>query len=51
VTHLFLTQLDRDVEADTFFPELKAAEWREVNREKGTTPDVTFIDLRRIEST
>lgn len=51
VTHLFLTQLDRDVEADTFFPELQAAAWREVSREPGTTPGVTFVDLRRIEST
>ena len=49
VTHLFLTELDRDVDADTFFPELKASEWREVKREAGTTPGVTFIDLRRNE--
>jgi dihydrofolate reductase len=47
VTHLFLTQLDRDVEADTFFPELVASQWREVKREPGTTPGVTFIDLER----
>jgi dihydrofolate reductase len=49
VTHLFLTEIDRDVEADTFFPELKDSEWREVKREAGTTPGVTFIDLRRNE--
>ena len=47
VTHLFLTQLDRDVEADTFFPELVASEWTEVKREPGTTPGVTFVDLER----
>ena len=50
VTHLFLTQIDRDVEADTFFPELKVMDWREVRREAGTTADVTFIDLRRNEN-
>lgn len=49
VTHLFLTQLDRDVEADTFFPVLPPSEWTEVRRELGTTPGVTFVDLRRNE--
>ena len=48
-THLFLTALARDVEADTFFPERTAAQGREVTREAGTTPGVTFIDLRRNE--
>jgi dihydrofolate reductase len=47
VTQLFLTQLDRDVEADTFFPELNAGEWRELKREAGTSPGVTFVDLER----
>jgi dihydrofolate reductase len=47
VTHLFLTELDRDVEADTFFPELDRAEWVEAKREAGTTPGVTFVDLVR----
>lgn len=47
VTHLFLTELDRDVEADTFFPQLDPASWQEVKREKGTTPGVTFVDLVR----
>ncbi len=49
VTHLFLTQLDRDVEADVFFPELVASEWKEVKREQGLMPDVTYVDLRRSE--
>jgi dihydrofolate reductase len=49
VTHLFLTEIDRDVEADAFFPELNASDWREVKREAGATPGVTFIDLRRNE--
>ena len=50
VTHLFLTQLDQDVEADTFFPALVPSDWTEVKREPGTTPGVTFIDLRRNET-
>lgn len=49
VTHLFLTQLERDVEADTFFPEVSANEWSEVKREPGSTPGVTFVDLQRNE--
>jgi len=49
VTHLFLTQLDRDVEADAFFPPLDESQWREVKRESGTTPGVTFVDLLRRE--
>lgn len=48
VTHVFLTQLSKDAEADTFFPELKSSEWREVKRERGTTDGVEFIDLERI---
>lgn len=50
VTHLFLTQLDRDVEADAFFPELVSSEWKEVKREPGTTPGVTFVDLVRSQT-
>ncbi|MGV3624132.1 MAG: dihydrofolate reductase [Archangium sp.] len=47
VTHVFLTQLAQDAEADTFFPELKTSEWREVKRERGATAGVEFIDLER----
>lgn len=50
VTHLFLTQLDRDVEADAFFPELSSSEWNELQREPGTTPGVTFLDLQRSQT-
>ena len=48
VTHVFLTRLDRDVEADTFFPELPGA-WREVRRGAGATEGVEFIDLERAD--
>ncbi len=48
VTHLFLTQLNREVEADTFFPELRPGEWREVKRTRGATEGVEFIDLQRV---
>ena len=47
VTHLFLTQLDREVEADAYFPEFDASVWKEVKREAGATAGVTFVDLER----
>lgn len=49
VTHLFLTELDQVVEADTFFPPLEAGAWREVKREPGVTPGVSFVDLVRAD--
>jgi dihydrofolate reductase len=47
-THLFLTEVERDVEADTFFPAWERREWREVKRERAQTPEVSFIDLERL---
>ena len=47
-THLFLTEVDRDVDADTFFPMWDRAQWREVKHEQGQTPDVSFVDLVRL---
>jgi dihydrofolate reductase len=46
-THLFLTEIARDVDADTFFPPWDRAQWREVKREQAQTPDVSFVDLVR----
>ena len=48
-THLFLTQIAREVEADVFFPELRASDWTEVRRQEGPTPEVTFVELTRRE--
>lgn len=47
VTHLFLTEVQRDVEADTFFPEWQREAWREVSRTPAQTPDVFFVNLER----
>lgn len=47
VTQLYLTAIDRQVEADVFFPAFDRSVWREVKREQAATPDVTFIDLVR----
>jgi dihydrofolate reductase len=44
-THLFLTRVERDVEADVFFPDFAEAEWREVRRE--AVDGVTFLEFVR----
>jgi dihydrofolate reductase len=46
-TVIYLTEVDRDAEGDTFFPEL-GGEWREVEAEPGETPDVWFRVLERM---
>lgn len=36
---LIVTHIDHEFEADTFFPELREDEWREVSREPGPTDE------------
>lgn len=45
-THLYLTRVDRDVEADTFFPGLIEAEWEQV-RQEPVSEGVSFLELVR----
>ena len=45
-THLYVTRIDRDVEADTFFPTLYEPEWEETAREL-LADGVTFLTLVR----
>lgn len=45
-THLYLTRVDRDVEADTFFPELHEPEWEQV-RQEPVSEGVSFLELVR----
>lgn len=47
VTHVFLTEVDREAEGDTFFPPLDPADFVEVTREPAETEGVTFVDLVR----
>ncbi|MCD6333352.1 MAG: dihydrofolate reductase, partial [Bacteroidales bacterium] len=49
---LYLTVVNRDYEADTFFPEIKTGEWKEVFREEHPSkdpehPGFTFYILKR----
>jgi dihydrofolate reductase len=46
-THLFLTEIDRDVEGDVFFPAFDRSAFDEVERRPGDTPDVAFVTLER----
>ena len=45
-THLYLTHVDRDVEADTYFPGLVEAEWEQV-RQEPVSEGVSFLELVR----
>jgi dihydrofolate reductase len=52
VTHLFLTEVDQQVQADTYFPALDPGRWKEVARTPAKeSAGVSFIDLERIGAT
>lgn len=46
-SRIFLTEVHRQVEGDTFFPAFDRAEWREVDRRKGESEGVEFVALER----
>lgn len=47
-TKIFLTEIDRDVEGDVFFPTFDRSAWAETSRRKSTeNPDVEFVTLER----
>jgi dihydrofolate reductase len=45
-THLFITEVDSDVDGDVFFPEVPAY-FEVTERRKGETPGVTFVTYER----
>ncbi|MBO6937058.1 MAG: dihydrofolate reductase [Deltaproteobacteria bacterium] len=47
VTHLHLTEIDREVEGDAHFPAFDRESFEEVERRAAETPDVTFVTLVR----
>ncbi len=47
VTHLHLTEIDREVEGDATFPAFDRSAFGEVERRAAETPDVTFVTLVR----
>jgi dihydrofolate reductase len=46
-TRMFLTEVRRDAEADTFFPSFDRTCWREVKRRRGESESVEFVTLER----
>jgi len=49
VTRIHLTEIDRHVDGDTFFPELDPSEWHEVERRPGAREGVSFVTLVRVD--
>jgi hypothetical protein len=46
---IHLTEIELDVEGDTFFPPLPSAEWRETARERNPgPPPMSFVTLDRV---
>jgi len=50
--HLYLTEIDREFEGDTLFPEFDPSQWREVSREQHVLPGedgftYAFVEYRR----
>jgi dihydrofolate reductase len=46
-TRIHLTEIHRNVEADTFFPPFDRSAWREVERRPAQTEGVEFVTLER----
>lgn len=46
-TDLYLTEVDRTVDGDTYFPPFDRTEWVETERRPGEEAGVTFVKLRR----
>ncbi len=46
-TRLFLTEVDIDVDGDTFFPSLDRSEWQERDRRAGEAAELLFLTLER----
>jgi len=46
-TRIYLTEVHRTVDADTFFPPFDRSAWREVERRPGETEGVEFVTLER----
>lgn len=49
VTRMFVTELDMEVEGDTFFPPLVPGEWMQVAFDAGESEGVAFLELDRVK--
>ena len=44
VTKMYVTEIDKDFDGDTFFPKINTEIWKEVSREKGPSDDKNDFD-------
>ena len=44
VTKMYVTEIDKDFEGDTFFPRINEEVWKEVSRKKGPKDDKNTLD-------
>ena len=44
VTKMYVTEIDKDFDGDTFFPKINTEVWKEVSREKGPSDDKNDFD-------
>jgi len=49
VQHLYMTEIERDFEGDTFFPEFDRSRWREVSRERRASGGADSFDYAFVE--
>lgn len=47
ITQIYLTEIDREVAGDAYFPALPEDEFQEVDRCAGVDPALTFVSLQR----
>lgn len=47
--HLYMTEIERDFEGDTFFPEIDRSHWREVSRERRVSGGADAFDYAFVE--
>ena len=49
VTRIYVTELEQEVDGDTFFPPLVPGEWLQVAFDPGETAGVAFVELDRVK--
>ena len=45
VTKMYVTEIDKDFEGDSFFPKIDLEKWKEVSREKGPKDEENKLDF------
>lgn len=48
VTKIYVTQIDKEFEGDTFFPKIDETKWKEINREQGPKDGINNFNYEYI---